>query len=278
VEGIHFLQAMGGKGANQALAAHKLGGEVKFITCLGNDSNGENTLKYYKEAGLNVDASRIVEDHPSGTAMIWVDSRGENSIVITPGANKMLSAEYILEREEEIISADIILLQMEIPYETVKIICRLASAAGKKVMLNVAPARKIETEVLRQVDILIVNETEAEIITGRKIESIGEEGITELLLEHGAKAVVLTLGKRGCIMKSREQHHFVPAFNVKSVDSTAAGDTFCGALAAELGRDRSWEEALIFASAAAAISVTRMGAQPSVPEENEVIRFLAGQL
>ncbi len=277
IEGKYFLQAMGGKGANQALAAHKLGGDVRFITSLGKDSNGENALKYYRKEGLDIEASLVVENVSSGTAMIWVDDYGENCIVITPGANKELSSEYMLERKREIVAADIVLLQMEIPYETVKTICKLASDEGKKVILNVAPALKIETEVLKQVDILVVNETEAEIVSGAKIDEIGEEGITDRLLELGAKSVVLTLGKRGCIMKGENQQYVVPAFDVKAVDTTAAGDTFCGALAAELSRGHQWEQALRFASAASAICVTGLGAQPSVPSEKEVYAFLQKQ-
>ncbi|MFV0268207.1 MAG: ribokinase [Draconibacterium sp.] len=277
IEGKYFLQAMGGKGANQALAAHKLGGDVRFITSLGNDVNGENTLKYYRKAGLDIEASLFVENIPSGTAMIWVDDDGENCIVITPGANKELSSEYILEKKNEIISSDIVLLQMEIPYQTVKTICEIASGAGKKVILNVAPACKIEEEVLRKVDILVVNETEAELITGTEINKIGKEGVVNSLLNLGVKSVVLTLGKKGCMMKDQNQQYAVPAFCVKAVDTTAAGDTFCGALAAELGRGYGWEQALRFASAASAICVTRLGAQPSIPSEEEVFAFLQKQ-
>lgn len=277
VEGKHFLQAMGGKGANQAIAAYKLGGDVKFITSLGKDANGENTLKYYRGEGLDVEASLIVEDTPSGTAMIWVDDDGENCIVITPGANKELSSEYILEKKNEIISSDIVLLQMEIPYQTVKTICDIASGAGKKIILNVAPACKIDAEVLQKVDILVVNETEAEMISGAEIDKMGKEGVVDSLLSLGVKSVVLTLGKKGCIMKDQDQQHAVPAFSVKAVDTTAAGDTFCGALAAELGRGHGWEQALRFASAASAICVTRLGAQPSIPSEEEVFAFLQKQ-
>ncbi|MCK3684372.1 ribokinase [Maribellus sp. YY47] len=277
IEGNHFLQAMGGKGANQALAAYKLGGDVKFITSLGKDVNGENTLKYYRREGLDVEASLIVEDTPSGTAMIWVDAEGENCIVITPGANKKLSPKYILENKDEIISADILLLQMEIPYQTVKTICDIAYRAGKKVILNVAPACKIEAEVLQKVDVLVVNETEAEVISGTTIDKMGMEGVVDRLLSLGVKSVVLTLGKKGCIMKGQDQQFVVPAFSVKAVDTTAAGDTFCAALAAELGRGHDWEQALRFASAASAICVTRLGAQPSIPSVEDVFAFLQKQ-
>lgn len=278
VEGINSLQVMGGKGANQALAAHKLGGNVRFITCLGNDANGENALKYYHNQGLNVDSSFIVDDSPSGTALIWVDDNGENCIVIIAGANKKLSPDYLIKRKDVIISSDIVLMQMEIPYETVRILCEVASGAGKTVILNAAPACKLESDILNLVDILVVNETEAEVISGEKIDRIGEEGIISMLLDHGAKAVVLTLGKRGCIMKDKNNHYVIPSFDVNTVDTTAAGDTFCGALAAQLGRGNNWEQSLIFATAASAICVTRLGAQPSLPTEDEVSDFLEERL
>jgi ribokinase len=274
IEGSHFMQAMGGKGANQALAAHKLGGDVKFITSLGSDSNGENTLKYFKNIGLDASASLIVDSVPSGTAMIWVDENGENCIVITPGANKELSPEYIIKMKNEIAAADIVVMQMEIPYETVKTVCDLAHNQGKIVMLNVAPACKLDHDLIGKVDVLIVNETEAETIADVKIDEIGEEPMVDRLRELGAKTVVLTLGKRGSILKNGKESYKIPAFVVETLDSTAAGDTFCGALAAELSKGHKWEQALRFATASAAICVTRMGAQPSIPTEREVDEFL----
>ena len=274
IKGASYLQAMGGKGSNQAVAAHRLGGAVKFVTSLGKDTNGLNSLGYYKEEGLDVSLSLIVEDTSSGIAMIWVDEKGENSIVIISGANEMLSPGYIREIEKEILEADLIVLQMEIPYDTVKAICDLAYENKKQILLNVAPARKLDEDIIKKTDILIVNETEAEIVSGEIMEHIGEEGIVDKLLALGAKTVVLTLGKRGCLLKNDQIYLQVPAFSVKTVDTTAAGDTFCGALAAELSKGRSWHETLEFASAAAAICVTRMGAQPSIPTETEVRNFL----
>jgi ribokinase len=274
IKGVSFFQAMGGKGANQALAAHRLGGDVKFITSLGKDTNGLNSLEYYKKEGLDASLSLLVDNVPSGVAMIWVNEKGENSIVIISGANEMFSSDYIHEIKKEILKADIIVLQMEIPYDTVKTVCDVAYEHNKQILLNVAPARKLDADIIKKIDILVVNETEAEIISGERIREIGERAIVDNLLALGAKSVVLTLGSKGCIMKNESEYHTIPAFNVKSVDSTGAGDTFCGALAVGVTEGKNWKDSLIFASAASAICVTRMGAQPSIPTKNEVYDFL----
>ncbi|MEA5046949.1 MAG: ribokinase [Petrimonas sp.] len=274
IKGVSYFQAMGGKGANQALAAHRLDGDVKFITSLGKDTNGLSTLEYYKKEGLDASLSLLVDDTPSGVAMIWVDEKGENSIVIISGANEMLSSGYIHEIKKEILKADLIVLQMEIPYDTVKTVCDVAYEHNKRVLLNVAPARKLNAEIIKKTHILIVNETEAEIISGERIHEIGEQAMVDNLLALGAKSVVLTLGSKGCIMRNESEYHKIPAFNVKSIDSTGAGDTFCGALAAGLTEGRNWKDSLIFASAASAICVTRLGAQPSIPTADEVYDFL----
>jgi ribokinase len=274
IVGKSFLQAMGGKGANQAVAAHKLGGNVKFVTCLGTDANGRNTLSYFKEMGMDVSSALLVEEAPSGTAIILVDDNGENCIVITPGANNLLLPESIQKITDDIIACDMVVMQMEIPYETVKAVCELAHQHQKTIMLNVAPARHLDEDLIKMIDILVVNETEAETISGKKIDEIGEEAIVDKLLDSGAKTVVLTLGKQGCLVKNNREFHSLPAFCVKALDTTAAGDTFCGALAAGLARGEGWESALKFATAASAICVTRMGAQPSIPAEEEVNEFL----
>ena len=274
IEGLRYMQAMGGKGANQAIAAHRLGGDVSFITCLGDDANGQNTLQYYKEEGLDVSSSLIVKGISSGTAMIFVDENGENCIVITPGANNLLTSDYIEKMEANIANAEIVLLQMEIPYDTVKTVCSLAKKHKKKVILNVAPARELDEEILKNVDILVVNETEAETISGEKIEAVGKEAVIAKLITMGASTVLLTLGKGGCLLKNEHSGISKKAFAVNTLDTTAAGDTFCGALAARLSKGENWDDVLTFASAASALCVTRMGAQPSVPTEKEVLVFL----
>lgn len=274
IRGVSYFQAMGGKGANQALATHRLGGDIKFITCVGKDTNGVNALEYYKNEGLDASLSFIDENASSGVALIWVNERGENSIVVISGANDMLSPDYIHEIKSEILEADLIVMQMEIPYNTVKTVCDLAYENNKKVLLNVAPASKLDADIIKKIDILVVNETEAETISGKSMQDVGEEAIVDSLLALGAETIVLTLGKRGSIIKNKETYKQFPAFEVHTVDTTAAGDTFCGALAAELARGSDWDQAIEFATAAAAICVTKMGAQPSIPHEKEVRSFL----
>jgi len=270
-----FQQAMGGKGANQALAAHRSGGDVTFMTSLGKDAYGLNALQYYRDQGLEVSLSLLTDHVSSGIAMIWVDKKGENCIVVIPGANQLLSPEYVLAHQQAIDTADIIVLQMEIPYETIKTVCRIASRKGKKIILNVAPAAPLEEEILQSVHMLVVNQTEAELLTGERIDRIGEEAIVDLLLATGVRNVVLTLGKKGSLYKNNQELLRIPAFQVEAVDTTAAGDTFCGALAARLSRGEDVKTSLEFATAAAALCVTRMGAQPSIPTEAEVVEFLS---
>lgn len=274
IEGFSFQQAMGGKGANQAVAANRTGGNVSFVTSVGDDSNGLGALNYYKKEGMEVSSVLISKNEPTGTALIWVDKHGENSIVIISGANKLLKPDYIIERQEIIDKADIIVLQMEIPYETVKTICSIASQKGKKIILNVAPACSIDEEILKSVNILVVNETEAEVLTEEKINDIGELAIINKLLARGVSSVLLTLGNKGCIFNNGNELLKIPAFRVDAVDTTAAGDTFCGALATGISKDRDMKDVLVFASAAAALCVTRLGAQPSIPNEKEVNEFL----
>lgn len=274
IEGFSFQQEMGGKGANQALAAHRAGGEVVFISMLGDDLYGNNALRFFEQEGIDVSLSKKCKELPTGTAMIWVDQNGDNSIVIIPGANKMLTPSYINSVRKAIEEADIIVLQMEIPYETVSTVCGVASQLGKQIILNVAPAYPVDDTILREIHILIVNQSEAETITGEKINEIGEDAIVEKLLMKGVSNVILTLSSKGCLYRNSDETISVPAYKVKARDTTAAGDTFCGALAAALSKDKNIKEALLFATAASALCVTRLGAQPSIPGEMEIEDFI----
>jgi ribokinase len=275
ISGKQFLQVMGGKGANQAVAAKRSGGNVKFVTCLGNDSNGTNTLSYFKNEGLDVSNALVVDHAPTGTAVILVNDEGENCIVVTPGANHELLPKHIEAIDEEISKAGVVVLQMEIPFETVTKVIASASKHNVPVLLNVAPAREVSADLLKMVAILVVNETEGEKVSGTSIATVGEEGVLDKLIAMGAKTVILTLGKKGCIVKNSSGVTHIPAFNVEAVDTTAAGDTFCGALVAGLSKGKDLIEAVKFATAASAICVTRMGAQPSIPKEDEVVKFMS---
>jgi len=275
ISGKSFMQAMGGKGANQAVAAQRLGGNVKFITCLGNDSNGQSTLAYFKNEGLDTSNALVVDHAPTGTAIILVNDEGENCIVVTPGANNELLPNHIDNIEGDISGAAIVVLQMEIPFVTVERSIDIASKHRTPVLLNVAPANHISADLIKKIDILVVNETEIERVSGKTIASLGEDGIMDHLISSGARTVILTLGKRGCIVKSKTINESFPAFAVEAVDTTAAGDTFCGALVAKLSQGNDIGEAVKFATAASAICVTKMGAQPSIPTEKDVQTFLA---
>ena len=275
ISGKAFMQAMGGKGANQAVAAQRLGGNVKFVTCLGNDANGRNMLSYFKNEGLDVSKALTVDHAPTGTAVILVNDEGENCIVVTPGANHELLPAHVEDISDDIAQASIVVLQMEIPLETVKRSIQIANRHKTPVLLNVAPARSLGTDLLKMIDILVVNETEIETVCGLSIAKLGEEGIIDQLMSMGARTVILTLGKKGCIVKSSSMSARIPAFEVEAVDTTAAGDTFCGALVAQLGDGEEMVAAIKFATAASAICVTRMGAQPSIPTKAEVIEFLS---
>lgn len=275
IKGNFFMQAMGGKGANQAMAAQRLGGQVKFVTAVGDDPNGHNALKYYRENGLDVEATLVIPGIATGTAVILVNGEGENCIIITPGANERLLPGYMETLENDIRDASFLVLQMEIPMSTIEMVCGLARHHGTRVILNVAPAVKVSTDLLKLVDVVVVNETEIELITGEAIQAIGEEAVIDSLLARGVGTVVLTLGDKGSLTKDGTNTYVVPAFDVQAVDTTAAGDTFCGALAAQLSNGVQLKDALKFATAASAICVTRLGAQPSIPTDEEVLQFLS---
>ncbi|MEJ1238051.1 ribokinase [Chryseolinea sp. T2] len=277
ITGQLYTQAMGGKGANQALAARRSGGDVSFVTCLGSDANGRSALQYYAQEGLDISRALQVDHAPTGTAVILVNEEGENIIVLNPGANHQLHPADVSRLSETIRDASIVMLQMEIPLETVIRICELANEHNVPVMLNVAPAREISESLVSRISYIVVNETEIESITKLSLDKHAEDEVIDHLLSMGAKTVILTLGSRGCIVKSSTFRHEIHAFQVETVDTTAAGDTFCGALVAQLSKGETLENAIRFATAAAAICVTRLGAQPSIPFENEVKEFLQAE-
>ncbi len=273
----NLARAHGGKGANQAVAAARAGGKVTFITCIGEDDDGKKMHDSFREDGINTEQVSIIPEVPTGTALIFVDRKGENCIAVAPGANNYLSNAIIDEAEALIKDTDLVLLQLEIPFETIQHICKLASRHKKRIILNPAPARELDEDVLGSLEYLVLNETEAEIIAGQKVTDDNIEAVCRAIKDMGPEHIILTLGSRGSYVFDKKVQQYVESFTVEAVDSTAAGDTFCGAFAVSiLTRDQDIITAVRFANAAGALSVTRQGAQTSIPEVKEIEQFLAG--
>jgi ribokinase len=266
-----FLMNPGGKGANQAVAAARLGGKVTFVTKRGNDLFGNQAVGLLMREGI--DTQFVVKDTelPSGVALITVDSSGENSIVVAPGSNGNLMQEDIPSSIFGNGKFDILLLQLEIPIDTVEYSAVTATQRGIKVILNPAPARQLSDNLLKNTWLITPNETEAEFISGVTITDIASaEKASEIILEKGVKNVIITLGETGAYIKSETFSGLVAGIKVIPVDTTAAGDVFNGALAVAFSEGRSIRESVIFANKAASISVTRMGAQASAPYRMEL--------
>ena len=275
VLGGEFFMAPGGKGANQAVAAARAGGEVHFVARVGNDVFGRQSLDGFLRDGIHVGHVFLDKTAPSGVALIIVGPDGENSIAVASGANSRLSADDIAKARPLIASADIVVTQLESPLETVREAVEAAASAGVRVLLNPAPARALGEDILRRVAYLTPNETETEILTGMTlIKKSDLAKAADVLLAKGVKAVLITLGAKGVYVATAEKKEIVPAYKVIPVDTTAAGDAFNGALAVAVAEGRPLVEAARFANAAAALSTTRMGAQPSLPMRDEIERSL----
>jgi len=275
VLGGDFVAAPGGKGANQAVAAAKLGAQVTFIARVGTDAFGNELINSFNKVGI--DTRFIVHDnnYPSGIALIFVDSNGDNMIAVAPGANDRLSEENILKAEPAIASADILLAELEIPINTVEYAVKEAKKHNVQVILNPAPARELDKELLADVDILTPNEAELEFLTACKINAkYSIETTASLLVRDGVKNVIVTLGDRGSLMVTKSQSKMVPAKKVEVVDTTAAGDAFNGALAYALADGQNLEYAVRFANCVGALTATKLGAQPSLPTMDEVREFV----
>lgn len=274
--GGRFITAAGGKGANQAVAAARAGGAVAFVARVGRDMFGDQAI-----AGLRrdrIDVTHVFRDktEPSGVALIFVANDGENSIAVAGGANGRLSPGDMQKAGKLISAAALLVMQLETPLPTVQAAAEIAASAGVPVILNPAPARALPDRLLKNVSILTPNETEAELLTGIKVgNETSANRAADRLLSRGVKTVILTLGARGALVADKSGRRLIPGFKVKAVDTTAAGDIFNGALAVALTEGMTLVEAARFGNAAAALSVTRMGAQPSAPTRREIERFLS---
>lgn len=275
LHGHSYSVIPGGKGANQAVAAARLGADIAFIASVGDDSFGREIRESFAREGMNIDAVMIEENTPTGIAMIQVAATGENSICISAEANGCLSPARLEPHNHLIENADTLLMQLETPLETIEAAAKIAKQSGTRVVLNPAPAQSLSDDLLQLIDMITPNETEAELLTGVKVEDVtSAQKAADVLHTKGIKQVLITLGSQGVWVSQDGKGKQVPGFRVDAKDTTAAGDTFNGALLTNLQEGRDTEEAIRFAHAAAAISVTRMGAQTSIPHRREVERFL----
>jgi ribokinase len=274
VIGGQFVTLPGGKGANQAVAAARLGGEVRFVGCVGADAFGESLFAGMAADGIITDHLRRDPEAPTGVALIGVDDRGQNAIIVAPGANHRLTPADIDAARDSIAEAAYLVIQLEIPQSMVAHAVALAKEVGTRVLLNPAPVSVAEPfphSLLRQVDVLTPNEHEAANLLGyASPDGVDMEEAARRLVEIGIDCVVVTLGGEGCLLATQEGVRHLPALRVSPVDTTAAGDCFTGALAVALAEGQEMEAAIAFATRAAAISVTRLGAQPSLPWRAEL--------
>lgn len=267
-----FYMNPGGKGANQAIAASRLGADVTFVSKVGYDLFGLQALEIYKSEKINTDFVFTDQKKPSGVALISVDSFGENCIIVASGANLSLSPEDIDKAKDKIMEADIVLMQLEVPLQTAEYAATLAYENGKKVILNPAPASSLSNEFLKKVYAILPNRVETEMLSGIKV--VDEKSAYKAAMaisRKGVDNVVITLGKDGAFVKEKDKLIMTPASEVEAIDTTGAGDVFCGAVSVYLSEGYSLEESVRFANVAAAIAVTRIGAQSAIPYRTEVI-------
>ncbi|HQG47611.1 MAG TPA: ribokinase [Sedimentisphaerales bacterium] len=276
--GGEFLMVAGGKGANQAVAAAKLGAKVFFVARLGNDLFGRKSLDNFRLEGLDTTYVSLTSDAPSGVALIAVDHAGNNAIVVAPGANARLSPDDVRRAEDRIRSAGAVVAQLEVPMATVQCVAEIAHDAGVPFLLNPAPAQWLSPSLLKAVSVLTPNESEARTLTGVEVvDANSARKAAEMLLSTGVKSVIVTLGSKGFLLAEGNSTELVPAMEVRAVDTTAAGDAFTGSLAVGLAQGQSLREAALFANHVAAFSVTRLGAQPSMPTRSELEEFISQQ-
>jgi len=271
VIGSDFRTIPGGKGANQAVAAARLGAEVTMIGRVGDDDFGRAQLRNLGELGIDTTHVIVDPEAATGIALITLDASGQNSIVLAPGANMRLTKEDINAARGAIVQSDVLVLQLESPLEVVAYTIDIAHAEGVKVILNPAPAQPLPKETLAKLDYLIPNESETALLTGIEVADLDSaKEAAERLRDEGVGTVVLTLGARGAFLASAEEFVHVPGYKVEVVDTTAAGDAFVGGLAVALAQGQNLAEAVRYANAAGALAVTRLGAQPSLPTRQEI--------
>lgn len=278
VIGEQYTVAFGGKGANQAVAAGRAGADIAFIACLGDDAIGERICAQLAQDKIDTTPVETISGEPTGVAMIFVNGEGENSIGICAGANAALTPECVARHQQVIADASALLMQLESPLESVMAAAKIARAHQTQVILNPAPATPLDDELLALVDMITPNETEAESLTGIAVSNDEDAARAAAVLHaKGIPTVLITLGRRGVWLSEQGKGQRIAGFTVKAVDTIAAGDTFNGALITARLEGKNLHDAVRFAHAAAAIAVTRPGAQPSVPWRTEIDDFLLQQ-
>jgi ribokinase len=269
--GNTFGMFLGGKGANQAIAASRAGSKVTMVGSLGNDFFGKQFLDKFSREGINTDFVTQDDENGTGVAMPLIDASGDNSIVIIPQANMALTVENINQAQSTIADADVLVMQCEVPMDANQRAAEIAKQNDTLVMLNPAPAQLIPDQILKLVDIIIPNETETETLTGLPTKTENEVLVAgRNLLSKGVETVILTLGDRGSLLLNEDGEKLIPAFDVSVVDTTAAGDSFCGVLAASLANGISINLSVEIANAAGALAVTKLGAEPSLPQRDAI--------
>lgn len=271
-----FSKIPGGKGANQACACGKLGGNCTFLSVLGNDDISNIVIDSLNKAGVNTSSVKKVGDMTTGLAVITVNKDGENSIILTPGANEQCNNSYFAQNLKVLDDSQIVLIQLETPIKDVYSFIRIAKDKGKVVVLNPAPApTKIDISILNKVDYITPNETELQKMTGMPVDTINQiQEAAQALIEKGANNVIVTIGSKGALLCNRGQTKLFKPFKVKPVDTTAAGDTFNAALTVGLSDGKSLSDSIVFANAAAALTTTSKGAQTSIPLRRQVEEFI----
>lgn len=276
IKGHGFFKTFGGKGANQAVAAAKLGAEVALVGCIGGDEFGTQYLANLRDFKVDVSHVRRDDNSATGTAFILVEKRGENSIVLAPGANDSMSASDVESASDIIADAAVLLVQLEIPLQTVSHALAIARQRGTTTILNPAPAACISPQTISNVDSVVLNESEADLLTGLPVNTLQDAARAgEAVRDLGVGAAILTLGDRGALYVDAHGEFHASAHAVDAVDTTAAGDAFVGAFAVAKAEGMGPDKALRFANAAGAVTVTREGAQPSLPDRRAVRALLA---
>lgn len=267
--------SFGGKGANQAVAIAKLGGNVTMIGRVGDDNFGKELVENLDKHKVKIDGVEIDKTEKTGMAFIYVSDKGENNISVNQGANKKLNVEQINRHLDLFDAADICVLQLEIPIETVKYVIEICNKKNIEVILNPAPAREIPEEMLNKIYILTPNESELSILTKKDIKVIEDiDNASEILLKSGVQNIITTLGEKGCFLKNKNESLLFAAIKVNAIDTTAAGDSFTGAISIALNNGKSIKEAIEYATYVSALTVTKEGAQGSLPDKLDVEKFI----